>query len=211
MQNTPELFTRMLDRLLAGPAPYYAADVLGAIDGHIPDLVVCSMFAVGTMVGAEAAGIPYDVLMPNIYALPAPGLPTLGLGGEPAVGPLGRGRDRVITTIVQRQWNKGLGPINQLRNSLGLRPIHDFWDQVRQARKMLVLTSQSFDFPAKLPDNVRAVGPVLATVMYHERHAQSEDGSSICDQGSTAEARSRFHLREGMQSIQSSRGATTFT
>ena len=30
--------------------------------------------------------------------------------------------------------------------------------------------------------------------MYHERHAQSEDGSSICDQGSTAEARSRFHL-----------------
>jgi hypothetical protein len=23
----------------------------------------------------------------------------------------------------------------------------------------------------------------FATVMYHERHAQSEDGSSICDQG----------------------------
>jgi UDP:flavonoid glycosyltransferase YjiC (YdhE family) len=160
--KTPlQLFTRMLDRLLARPAPYYAAGVLGAIDGHIPDLVVCSLFAVGAMVGAEAAGIPYDVLMPNIYALPPPGLPTLGLGGEPAVGSLGGGRDRVVTAVAQRQWNKGLGPINQLRNSLGLRPIHDFWDQVRQARKMLVLTSQSFDFPAKLPGNVRYVGPVL--------------------------------------------------
>ena len=160
--RTPlQLFTRMLDRVLAGPAPRYAADVIAAVDEHRPDLVVCSMFAVGAMVGAESAGLPYDVLMPNIYALPAPGLPTLGLGGQPAVGPLGRGRDRVVTTLVQRQWNKGLGRINQLRNSLGLSPIDDFWDEVRQARKMLVLTSLSFDFPAELPDNVHYVGPVL--------------------------------------------------
>jgi UDP:flavonoid glycosyltransferase YjiC (YdhE family) len=162
--NTLQLFTRMLDQVLAGPAPRYAADVIAAVDDDDrPDLVVCSMFAVGAMVGAEAAGIAYDVLMPNVYALPAPGLPTFGLGGQPAVGPMGRGRDRVVTTLVQRQWNRGLGPVNLLRNSLGLNPIHDFWDQVRQARKMLVLTSPSFDFPAELPDNVHYVGPVSST------------------------------------------------
>jgi hypothetical protein len=65
--RTPrQLFNRMLDRVLAGPAPQYAADVIAAVDDHRPDLVVCSMFAVGAMVGAEAAGIAYDVLMPNI-------------------------------------------------------------------------------------------------------------------------------------------------
>ncbi len=40
-----------------------------------PDLVVSSFFAVGAMVGAEAAGLPYDVLFPNPYMLPAPGMP----------------------------------------------------------------------------------------------------------------------------------------
>jgi hypothetical protein len=151
----------MVDCVLAGPAPHYAADVIAAIGDHHPDRIVCSMFAVGAMVGAEAAGIPYDVLMPNIYALPAPGLPTFGLGGQPAVGPLGRGRERVVTNLIGRQWNRGLGPLNQVRKSLGLNPSHDFWDQVRRARKMLVLTSRSFDFAAELPDNVRYVGPVL--------------------------------------------------
>ena len=61
---------------------------------HRPDLVVCSFFAFGAMVAAEAAGIPFDVLMPNIYLLPARGMPPLGLGLKPAAGPLGRGRDR---------------------------------------------------------------------------------------------------------------------
>ena len=74
---------------------------------------------------------------------------------------MGRGRDRIVTAVVQRQWNKGLGPINGLRKSLGLSPLHDFWDQVRYARKILVLTSRGFNFPAQLPDNVRYVGPVL--------------------------------------------------
>ena len=151
----------MVDCVLAGPAPHYAADVIAAIGDHHPDRIVCSMFAVGAMVGAEAARIPYDVLMPNIYALPAPGLPTFGLGGQPAVGPLWRGRERVVTNLIGRQWNRGLGPLNQVRKSLGLNPSHDFWDQVRRARKMLVLTSRSFDFAAELPDNVRYVGPVL--------------------------------------------------
>ena len=114
--RTPaQLFTRLLDRLLAGPARQYAADVISAVDAHPPNRVVCSMFVVGAMVGAEAACIPYDVLMPNIYVLPARGLPPFGLGGQPPAGPLGRIRDLVVTKSVQRQWNKGLDRINEFR------------------------------------------------------------------------------------------------
>ena len=73
-----------------------------------------------------------------------------------------RGRERVVTNLIGRQWNRGLGPLNQVRKSLGIKSKPRLLvDQVRRARKMLVLTSRSFDFAAELPDNVRYVGPVL--------------------------------------------------
>jgi MGT family glycosyltransferase len=156
-----QLFSRMLDGVLAGPAPDYAADLTAVLREYRPDVAVCSFFAIGAMVAAEAAGIPCYVLMANIYGLPAPGMPPLGLGAQPATGPLTRIRDRVVTALVRRQWNKGLARINQLRKSYGLNPIDDFWDQVRHADKVLVLTSAAFDFPAQLPPSVRYVGPVL--------------------------------------------------
>jgi MGT family glycosyltransferase len=156
-----QLFSRMLDGVLAGPAPDYAADLSATIRDFRPDLVVCSFFAIGAMVGAEAAGIPYDVLMPNIYGLPAPGMPPLGLGVQPPAGVVAKARDRVVSTLVTRQWNKGLGRLNKLRESYGLKPIGDFWDQVRHANRVVVLTSSGFDFPARLPVSVRYVGPIL--------------------------------------------------
>ncbi len=122
-KNPFELFSRLLDRQFVGPAPGYAADVTAAIADHRPDLVVCSFFAYGAMVAAEAAGIPFDVLMPNAYLLPARGMPPLGLGVKPAAGPLGRGRDRLVTALVTRQWNKGVPRLNALRASLGLDPL----------------------------------------------------------------------------------------
>jgi MGT family glycosyltransferase len=160
--RTPlQLFKRMLDTVLAGPAPGYAADLLAFVDDHRPDTVVCSFFLVGAMVAAEAAGLPYLVLMANVYGLTAAGLPPFGTGGEPAAGRFSRLRDRAVTALVARQWNKGLGRLNSLRRTHGLGPLDDFWDQVRRARKILVLTSPAFDFPALIPDNVRYVGPVL--------------------------------------------------
>jgi hypothetical protein len=59
----------------------------------------------------------------------------------------------------------------------GLDPLDDFWDQVRHARKILVMTSPAFDFPAQIPDNVRYVGPVLDDPNYRE--AAKRLGASI--------------------------------
>jgi hypothetical protein len=102
-----------------------------------------------------------DISVSNIYRLPTPGLPPFGLGGRPQTGALGRARDRAISTLVRHQWNKGLDRLNALRTSLGLKPVDDFWDQIRRSHKVLVLTSSAFDFPAELPDNTRYVGAVL--------------------------------------------------
>ena len=155
------LFARLRERQFVGPAPGYAADVTAAIADNGPDLVVCSSFAFGAMAAAEAAGVEFDVLFPNAYLLPAPGIPPVGLGLAPAKSAFGRARDRLITSMTMRQWDKGLPGLNDLRASLGLDPIRSFFDQVHRARRELVLTSPDFDFPGHLPPNVRYVGAIL--------------------------------------------------
>jgi hypothetical protein len=43
-----------------------------------------------------------------------------------------------------------------------------FLDQVRSARRQLVLTTPDFDFPATLPAGARYVGPVLDDPLWAE-------------------------------------------
>jgi hypothetical protein len=50
--------------------------------------------------------------------------------------------------LFTRQWDKGLVRLNALRTSLGLDPVDHFFDQLRGARRHVVLTSADFDFPA---------------------------------------------------------------
>jgi len=100
--------------------------------------------------------------MPNIYMLPAPGIPPLGPGWQPARGPLGRLRDATLRGLSARIWRRGVPPINRARGELGLPPLTTFWSQHDRADAVFVLTSRAFDFEAeRLPDNVHYLGPVL--------------------------------------------------
>jgi len=157
-----QLVNRLVDKLLVGAAAAYASDVTKAITRCQPSLVVCSMFCLGGMLAAEAAHIPFVVLFPNVYPLPAPGLPPFGMGLRPARGRLGRWRDETLNRIIERQWDrKGLMDLNTLRRTYGLAPLEHVFDQVRGAYRQLVMTSPALDFPAELPAGVRYVGPVL--------------------------------------------------
>ena len=159
--NPLSLFRRLLDEQLVGPAPGYAADTAAAIQDLQPDVVACTMFALGAMVAAEAAGVPYVVFHSNVYILPVPGRTPFGLGLAPAAGPLGRLRDRVVGAISGRPWEKGKPRLDEVRATYGLAPLDRFWDQVHHADVELVLAAEAFDFPGPLPSNVRYVGPVL--------------------------------------------------
>ncbi len=156
-----QLFARMLETQLIGPAAGYAADLNAAVGDHRPDAVLCSQFALGAMMASEAATIPVAVLMPNIYLLPAQGLPPLGLGLRPARTVLGRLRDRVIRSITTRLWDRGVPALNALRERAGLPRVRHLWDQVHRAKREVVMTSPAFDFPGRVPANARYVGPVL--------------------------------------------------
>jgi UDP:flavonoid glycosyltransferase YjiC (YdhE family) len=159
--SPPKLIARLCERLIARPAGVQAAETVAAIRELGPDIVVSSGLLIGPQMAAEAEGLPVFALMGNIYPMPAPGLPPFGTGWRPARGPLGRARDVVMSRIGRRLWDRSLPVVNEARAGLGLTPLATLWEQLDHAERVLLLTSVDFDFPGKLPANVRYVGPRL--------------------------------------------------
>jgi MGT family glycosyltransferase len=161
--RTPfEAFARTRQRLMFGQASAYAQDVLEELAAHPADAVAVDFPLFGALVGAESVGVPTAVLNTTVYRLPAPGLPTTGLGLLPSSGPFGRVRDTVLNAVVSRLFAQGLPDLNVARRKLGLAPLAHPFQQLERADLFLVLTSPAFDFQAsRLPPNVRYVGPQL--------------------------------------------------
>ncbi|MGH3705773.1 MAG: glycosyltransferase [Agromyces sp.] len=162
IRTPPGIARGMAEHMIVGPAPVQAADTVAAIDELRPDLVAVSSFAVGAMIAAESRGVPFDLLIPNTYALPAKGMPPFGVGLAPGRGAMGALRDRAFGTAGRRLFDGfALAPLNVVRTDHGLVPVATMWNQMQHARRQLVLTSAAFDFPAELPANARYVGPIL--------------------------------------------------
>jgi len=74
----------------------------------------------------------------------------------------GRVRDALFAPVFRQFYNARLKNLNAVRTAMGLRPLTSVFEQFERANRLLVLTSQAFDFPAdSLPANVRYVGPQL--------------------------------------------------
>ena len=155
-------FVMARDQIICGPAALFADDVVTTVRDFGADAVLAEAAVAGILIGAEATGLPTAALMANIYLRPTPGLPQLGTGWSPAHGPIGRARDALVAKAVQRLWATGLPKLNAARAAHGLEPVGDMYELLDHCARVLVLTSPSFDFPAKaLPSNVRYVGPLL--------------------------------------------------
>lgn len=162
LKNPMALFEKMLSVFVCGPADKFAADVLAVHAQHPVDVVLADFIMLGSQIAAEAAGLPYAVLTPNINMRPSKGVPPVGIGFMPATGPLGRMRDAIFTRIGNGLWRKGLPALNRARTSLGLPAVDDIWKQYDGAARNFVLTSPSFDFVSPRPAaNERYLGPVL--------------------------------------------------
>jgi MGT family glycosyltransferase len=160
-RTPPQMITRLCERLICTPSALHAAETTAAIEQLRPDALVSSSMLLGPQIAGEAAGLPVTALMPNIYFLPVPGRPPFGTGWQPARGPLGRARDAAVLRLGARSWAAGLPPLNATRERYGLAPLDHVWEQLDHARRVLVLSSRSFDDPSPLPANVRYVGARL--------------------------------------------------
>ncbi len=162
VQNPFKVFALQRDRLTFGPAQAYAEDVLATLEKYPADAVAIDASLFGGMVGAEKSGLPSALLMPHCYLFPAPGLPGPGPGFFPPQGPLDHLRDALHSQIVNLLFRTALPKLNAARKHVGLPPLKRVLDQLNRLDRVLVMTSQAFDFEAQaLPPNVRYVGPQL--------------------------------------------------
>ena len=153
---------RTRDGFMVGPAAEYAQDTLDELARYPADAVVSEMLCMGAMLGGQAAGVPVAALITTVLPLPVPGRPPFGPGFMPARGALGRARDAAVARLSSAMWNKALPKLNATRAQHGLPAFQHVFEQLAGVDRILVLTSEAFEFPGgPLPPNVRYVGPRL--------------------------------------------------
>jgi MGT family glycosyltransferase len=160
VKNPMQVFSRVRDRFICGPAALFADDMLKELVRQPADLVVTSQMMLGAQIAAESVGVPVVSLCANVLALPGTGQPPFGTGFKPARSVLGRLRDRAIGKVMERMFDGGRDAINAVRTSHHLAPVAHTLDQMRQ-QETLLLIDQSFDFPATFPPNVHYAGAQL--------------------------------------------------
>jgi UDP:flavonoid glycosyltransferase YjiC (YdhE family) len=155
-------FAAIRDRVMFGPARAYAQDTMAEIERFRPHVLAVDWVLAGAAVAGEAAGVPTALLLHGNNLLPEPGKPAPGFGFLPAHSALGRARDRVLTSIFLRLFNKGLPPLNDARLALGLQPLGHVLEHFARPTRLLCLYPEAFDLPAdRHPAHLRYVGPVL--------------------------------------------------
>lgn len=162
--NPAEGIQNLCGRLIAGPAALYARDVLEALDSAPFDAVVTQELLFGAMMAAEAAGAPLALFCANVWPFPTlPGMPPFGAGMAPAVSEQDVMQHQMVGQATRMLFQAGLPDLNAARESLGLPPLADLFDQIAVARSILLATSRTFDFaPAPLAGPFAYVGPYVA-------------------------------------------------
>jgi MGT family glycosyltransferase len=202
-------FARARDRVVMGPAAAYARDTRAALEREAVDTMASDYMLFGPPIAAERAGVPTALLVHNVYIVPEPGKPAAGPGFLPAKGWLGRTRDRAVNRAFLALFNRGLPPVNRARSEQGLPPMHTVLEHFARPQRVLVLTSESFDFHGySHPQHLRYVGPTLTDPPWVEdwRSPWGQDDSRplvIVSFSSTYMAQERLLARviEGLSSI----------
>ena len=161
----PADFSDMRDwirRAMFVPAAAYAADIQDEIGRMPTDAVLSLDILFGAALGAEASDVPFAFLSPHVSIRTLPGMPpaTSGLG-QPRT-PQERAEVDAASAGLAGAMNASLPILNRARADLRLPMLADVMHLFDRADRLLLATSQAFDFQAdSLPANFRYVGPLL--------------------------------------------------
>ncbi len=158
--RTPTGAVHALFNVMCGTAAAQAADVVANLKATPTDVIACDFMLLGAFIGAEVCHVPSVGLVHTVAVIPLDGLPPIPYGLRPAHGLPGRWRDMCL--VRGREWvlRRWLRVLNDTRTSYQLAPLPTIYQQWFGAKRLLILSSPSFDFPASdLPENVRYVGP----------------------------------------------------
>jgi UDP:flavonoid glycosyltransferase YjiC (YdhE family) len=151
-----------LRRAIFDPATLYAADIRDEIVRMPTDAVLVLDVLFGGALGAEVSDVPFALLSPHVSLRPLPGMPPVTSGLSQPKTPEERAEVDAANARHVETINEFLPDLNRSRADLGLFPLRDVFDLFDRANRLLLATSQAFDFKAdSLPDNFRYVGPLL--------------------------------------------------
>ena len=148
--------------IIFGSAAIVAEETHTHLQKETTDILLADTMMPGSLLAAEALGVPRAVLFHMPEYMPGSNRPPGGMGLLPGKGVLGQMRDRLLGSVFHRVMNKYLPKLNAVREMYGLSRLQNTADMLHQADLRIIQTSQHFDFPLEpLPANVRYVGPVL--------------------------------------------------
>jgi UDP:flavonoid glycosyltransferase YjiC (YdhE family) len=149
-------------RTVFDPCSAYAADIRDEI-GRMPTDAILSLDVLfGAVLGAEASEVPVALLSPHVCIRTLPGMPPASSGLSQPKTPQERAEIDAANTRMAEMLNAFLPILNKARANLGLPELADVMHLFDRADRLLLATSQAFDFQAEsLPDNLRYVGPLL--------------------------------------------------
>ena len=149
-------------RTVFDPAAVYAADIRDEIGRMPTDAILLLDVLFGAALGAEASDVPFAFLSPHVSIRPLPGMPPATSGLSQPKTPEERAEVDAVSARLAEMLNAFLPILNSARADLGLPVLVDVMDLFDRADRLLLATSQAFDFQAdSLPDNFRYVGPLL--------------------------------------------------
>jgi UDP:flavonoid glycosyltransferase YjiC (YdhE family) len=149
-------------RTVFDPAADYAADIRDEIGRMPTDAILLLDVLFGAALGAEASDVPFALLSPHVSIRPLPGMPPATSGLSQPKTPEERAEVDAVSARLAEMLNAFLPILNRARADLGLPVLVDVMDLFDRADRLLLATSQAFDFQAdSLPDNFRYVGPLL--------------------------------------------------
>ena len=151
-----------ISRTIFDPAAAYAADIRDEICRMPTDAILLLDVLFGAALGAEASDVPFALLSPHVSIRPLPGMPPATSGLSQPKTPEERAEVDAVGARLAEMLNAFLPILNRARADLGLPVLVDVMDLFDRADRLLLATSQAFDFEAdSLPDNFRYVGPLL--------------------------------------------------
>nr|WP_035721948.1 nucleotide disphospho-sugar-binding domain-containing protein [Bradyrhizobium sp. ARR65] len=151
-------------RVVFEPCSAYAADIQDEIGRRPTDAVLSLDLLFGAAVGAEASGVPFAFLSPHVSLRILPGLPPATSGLALPKTKEERAEVEAACSAFAGAMNASLPILNRARIDFGLAVLGDVMHLFDRADRVLLATTQAFDFEAdSLPDNFRYIGPLLDT------------------------------------------------
>ncbi|MEU5566781.1 glycosyltransferase [Micromonospora musae] len=158
--TNPEDALRRAQGTFARRAEYEVDDLRKAIDEVAPDVVIVDANCWGAAAVAEASGLPWLSFWAFLPYLSSEATPPYGPGLPPLPGEAGRVRDAQLRPQLSAVFNEAMvGPLNRIREQVGVPPVGTADDYVLRPPLMLVATAEPFEYAhPDWPDKIQLIG-----------------------------------------------------